>query len=294
MTLFSSPIVLVLVGVIGLLIGLLVGFLFIDRDAKKSRAANIPEEFTRDGFLEISRMLYSPTKKRIVTGLDGEFFKEAKDMTADQHTRLSKVLRIWSEWNNVPGSPAEETETPAVETLEPPSPETKENAPAEGLAATPAEVSRAEVPDEEAPAETPTPEAEAAVFSTDVVSPAEPLAWAPFVEESATSETPVQEAPEEPAAEPAPLEAPVVEEKNLTIVEQINQTLQSMLHGTAYEFRGLTLEDDKQNGVLVYAGSEKFNGIEAVPYADAQELIRNAVTEWERKYESEQNKPVQG
>jgi len=52
MTFISSPIVLVLVGVIGLLVGLLIGFLFIDRDSRKSKSAGVPEEFAKDGFLK--------------------------------------------------------------------------------------------------------------------------------------------------------------------------------------------------------------------------------------------------
>jgi len=89
---------------------------------------------------------------------------------------------------------------------------------------------------------------------------------------------------QEPTPEPEPEKV-----KNQTIVEQINQELQSMLVGTPFESRGINLQDDQQNGVIVYVGSEKYSSIDSVPYADVQELIGKAVSEWERKYESSQH-----
>jgi len=281
MTFISSPIVLVLVGVIGLLVGLLIGFLFIDRDSRKSKSAGVPEEFAKDGFFEIARMLYSPTKKRIISVLDGEFFREAKDLNPDQHSRLARVLRIWNDWNNTSAAKEPTPETVGVEGLEPPKPEAVEPLPA-GAAVSESTLEaaeRASVPETAAEVES--------VFSTDFAQAVEPASEKAFIEERVVEQAPV----EEPAFEAEQEAIPPVEVKNQTIVEQINAALQAMLPGTAYESRGLTLQDDQQNGVLVYAGSERFNGIDAVPYADAQELIRNAVTEWERKYESEQIKP---
>jgi hypothetical protein len=91
----------------------------------------------------------------------------------------------------------------------------------------------------------------------------------------------------EPAVEPL---APIVE--NQTIVDQINTVLQEKLAGTAYERRGLTLQDNLQNGVIVYVGGEKYDGIEAVPYPDAQELIQSAVAEWEHRFSAGPNTPA--
>jgi hypothetical protein len=272
MTLPTSPIVLILVAVIGLLIGLLIGFLFLDRDSRRNKSEDIPEELSKDGFSEIVRMLYSPTRKRIVSVVDGEYLRDARTMNADQHARLARVLRIWSDWNNSPEADTAKAEPLAMEALEPAQPEP----------AAPASIAPAEAPLGQAGVGAGVAATAAeSVFTTEPVPPAAASDVSPFIEEPHPVETPFEE-PVAAAAQPAVTASDV---QNQTIVEQINSTLQDMLPGTAYEKRGLNLQDDQQNGVLVYVGSEKYNSIEAVPYPDAQDLIAKAVTEWEHKYE---------
>lgn len=265
MPLISSPIFLVLVGIVGLLIGLLVGYLFLDREPKNTKGSGIPTELSKDGYADIARFLYSPSKKRIITGMDGGFFHEVKELTPDQRSRLAKVLRIWTDWSN---KPVEEAPVPAAVSAPvaiPVPPAVRQGTPAQSGSEA-FEVSSVFLSGETAaPATPPLPEPR------------------PVVELTPEGDS-VKAEPEIEAVEP------VV--KNQTIVEQINDTLQGMITGTPYERRGLTLQDDLQNGVIVYVGGEKYAGIEAVPYPDAQELIRNAVAEWEHRYESEQNHPV--
>ena len=278
MPISTEPIVLILVAVIGLLIGLLIGFLFLDRDSRKNRTADIPEELSKDGFSEIARMLYSPVKKRIISVVDGEYLRDARTMKPDQHTRLARVLRIWNDWNNSTEADATKAEPQGIEGLE---------------LAQPEPVATAVVVPEEASLEQLAVSAGVAagaaesVFITEPLPPAVSSNNSPFIEGPVQIEIPV----EEPAAVEAQPVAPAVEVQNQTIVEQINAALQDMLPGTAYEMRGLNLQDDQQNGVLVYVGSEKYNSIEAVPYPDAQDLIRRAVTEWEQNYEAAQKQP---
>jgi hypothetical protein len=277
MALFSNPIVLVLVGVIGLLIGLLIGFLFVDREPRKS--SELPQEYTKDGFNEVARMLYSPAKKRIITSLDGQYYRTAGEMTEEKQARLAKVLRLWTEWSK---APAETTEAQQV-TIEPVSPaaegtgmiaETQPESPPGqenpvGEFVSPVE-ERVEIP----PAEEPEGAFESSLFESRLEEMG--------VSGEAAGKEQVEES--EPTPEPEPVKV-----KNQTIVEQINQELQSLLVGGPYESRGINLQDDQKNGVIVYVGSEKFNSIDSVPYTDVQELIGKAVTEWEHKYESSQH-----
>lgn len=128
--------------------------------------------------------------------------------------------------------------------------------------------------------------AESSPFSTaaETVVPGEP-----FTGTRPEVDLGMQEPPAAPELAAEPL-APMVE--NQTIVDQINTVLQEKLAGTPYERRGLTLQDNLQNGVIVYVGGEKYDGIEAVPYADAQEMIHEAVADWERRFAPGPNSPA--
>lgn len=259
----SSTIFLVMVGIVGLLVGLLIGYLFADREPKKSKGDGIPADLAKDGFSDVARLLYSPSKKRIITGMDGGFFHEVKELTPDQRNRLSKVIRIWTDWSN---KPVEETPAAVAE-----APMTQE---------TPV------ISQEEPIQPEPEPFAASSAFltGTESVVTSEHLSGTRPEVDLGMQEPPI--APE-PALEPL---APIVE--NQTIVDQINTVLQEKLAGTPYERRGLTLQDNLQNGVIVYVGGEKYDGIETVPYPDAQELIQSAVAEWERRFSAEPNTPA--
>lgn len=259
----SSTIFLVMVGIVGLLVGLLIGYLFADREPKKSKGDGIPADLAKDGFSDVARLLYSPSKKRIITGMDGGFFHEVKELTPDQRNRLSKVIRIWTDWSN---KPVEETPIAVAE-----APMSQENP-----------VTSQGEPFKSAP-ESP---ADSSPFSTaaETVIPVEP-----FTGTRPEVDLGMQEPPAAPELAPEPL-APMVE--NQTIVDQINTVLQEKLAGTPYERRGLTLQDNLQNGVIVYVGGEKYDGIEAVPYADAQEMIHEAVADWERRFAPGPNTPA--
>jgi len=255
-----------MVGIVGLLVGLLIMYLFSDRETKKGRDDGIPADLRKDGFSDVARLLYSPSKKRIITGMDGGFFREAKELTPDQRTRLSKVIRIWTEWTN---RPIEETVEPAPAAAAPETPAAEETPIASQAAAAQVETQPFDAASVFTPAQEP-------VVSTESEGATRPVV--DLVNEETAA---IPDEISEPAEEPAP---PVV--KNQTIVEQINDVLQEKLAGTPYEQRGLILQDNLNNGVIVYVGGEKYEGIELVPYPDAQELIRSSVAEWEKKFES--------
>lgn len=67
------------------------------------------------------------------------------------------------------------------------------------------------------------------------------------------------------------------------IVVQIDDILQEMLEGSALADRGIRLTEGANMGVIVWVGNEYFQGIDHVPDPVIAQVIRTAVTEWERR-----------
>jgi hypothetical protein len=69
-----------------------------------------------------------------------------------------------------------------------------------------------------------------------------------------------------------------------SIVEQIDEILQSQMVGTPLIERGVRLQESPEGGVLVWIGMEKFEGVNEVPDEQIQAAIRAAISVWENKY----------
>jgi hypothetical protein len=87
------------------------------------------------------------------------------------------------------------------------------------------------------------------------------------------------------AARPAPTapkdEKPVAA---LTIVAQIDEILQARLATSRLADRSIRLMEALDGGVIVLVGSQKFAGVGEVTDPDVQNMIRAAISEWEKKY----------
>jgi len=224
-----TPIYLVLAAVIGLLVGLLVSSLFSSRGSKSAEPNEPPQELVKDGFAEAARLWYSPSGKKIVTQLDGAYYRDFSALSADQKNRVNKLLTLWSVWAG------RVTEIKA----EPPS----------------------------APVANLNPDAE-----TELPPMAAPLDWS------------VQEALKaDESAESAVLS---IEDKPKTIAGQISLIIEKMLVDSPIKEKGIKLIENSHQGVDVWIGLEKFDGIDAIPYPDVQQLIREAVAQWEREMEA--------
>lgn len=104
--------------------------------------------------------------------------------------------------------------------------------------------------------------------------PAEPPRPAP---------APAPAAPLQPAsaAPPAPLES--AKPAAGSIVSQINDVLQEMLPASPLRDRKIQLAEEPRLGVVVWVGTSRYVGIDAVPDAEVKTAIRAAVAEWERR-----------
>jgi len=105
-------------------------------------------------------------------------------------------------------------------------------------------------------------------------------ASAPVQPPPAASEKPAAPAAA-PSTPPTAKEAPPAP-PSASIVAQINDILQSKLIGTPLAARGIRLQESPGGMVIVWIGVQHFEGVEAVPDAEIQAIIRQAVAEWEK------------
>lgn len=68
-----------------------------------------------------------------------------------------------------------------------------------------------------------------------------------------------------------------------SIVMQIEDILQDLISSGPLATRGVHLSEDLSKGVIVTVGSEKYDGIDAVPDPEIKSVIRAAVAAWENQ-----------
>ncbi len=72
-----------------------------------------------------------------------------------------------------------------------------------------------------------------------------------------------------------------MEYANLSMVEQIDRVLQGKLDGHPLEQRGIQLRASVSGGLLFQIGLVEYEWIEDIPDQPIQEIIREAIAEWE-------------
>jgi hypothetical protein len=68
-----------------------------------------------------------------------------------------------------------------------------------------------------------------------------------------------------------------------SLAAQVDEILQNRLAGTSLSERGIRIMDTPSADLIVMVGLQKYDGIDAIPDADIQAVIREAVAEWGRR-----------
>ncbi len=249
----ASTLLLILAALIGLLIGLLLSSLFSNKEGRQKQAA--PREIQKEGYGEVARLWYSPAGKKILTEMDGGFYKDFNALSAEQQTKAKRLLALWKDWTVVEASADVPMEVPVVaERYQAVTPEAVLEEDYKEAAYMPAVAAVA-------------PFASAEEEDADVVS---------VLQQSLETEV---------DAEPDLVRSPVAE---FSITQQINAILQDILATTDLADKGIKLEENLEHGVDVFVGAEKYPGIEDVPYPQVRTLIHEAVLRWEQETDSQQ------
>ena len=74
-----------------------------------------------------------------------------------------------------------------------------------------------------------------------------------------------------------------LERKTQSIVEMIDEVLQTKLMGTTLADKNIRLEDGKQGEVIVCVGPQRYSSLGAVPDPEIRNMIKSAIAEWEKK-----------
>jgi hypothetical protein len=254
---------LLLAAVIGVFIGLLIANLFGSSDSRKKQEP--PPEVVKEGFSAVAGLWYSPAGKKLLMEVDGGYYKNISALSNDQQAKARRLVALMNEWA-----------VERVEIVAEPAPQQME----------PAELSNTP----EALEPSPEPDLTPGVI-LDMVKEEEPVEAevpaGPFIS-AAQEETDLVSLLQDSLVEP--IETPGTEEvmgkADLTITQQISAVLDDMLKGTELEDKGIRLWENADHGVDVYVGSEKFEGIEAVPYPQVRQVIRDAVLRWEAEAEA--------
>lgn len=255
---------LLLAAIIGVIIGLLVSTLFNSTEPRSKQEP--PRELTKAGFAEVARLWYSPAGKKILVEMEGEPHKDFTSLTKEQQSKANRLAELLKGWVGGQGDTGAEPVTQEVEQTY-----------------VPYVLNRQEKPEEPN-----RPVYSAPVYETykeePVVSLEKPVN--PFFSDEQEEDNLVS-ALKESLDDNVPLgAADTTVDANLSITQQISAVLDEMLEGTGLENKGIRLTENPSYGVDVWVGTEKFSGIDAVPYPQVSQLIRDAVMRWEQESEA--------
>lgn len=247
----TGVLLLALVGVVGLALGAILALLFTPREQK----TELPPKLKERNYTPALQIWREPAGRRLALEMDGKFFVNPAALTPEKRQfliHLVQSLQSWVEHSVESSRPPESTQ--------PDQPITVDSILQQDQ---PVLITPPPTDIEPAPASIPTapPAPRPPTMSPVAVEPVAPVVMLPGAETTA------------PAAKP------------LSIVGQIDAVLQEILASSPLRSRGIRLVEDGHEGVIVWVGLEHFSGIEAVPYSEVKQVIRQAVAEWERRSE---------
>ncbi len=132
--------------------------------------------------------------------------------------------------------------------------------------------------------------------NTDPIPSEKPLPAPPLAPVTPTIPVQEQVPPAVPVFTPPVQTAPAAaadkpKKQATTMVEQVDEILQELIAQSDNPNRHIKLMEEKNDGVVVWVGQDRFVGIDSITDTSAVSLVRAAAKEWERRSEIRPNAP---
>jgi hypothetical protein len=243
--------------VVFLCIGVVIGAMFNRRKTEKPQPGPQVQHLERPGEYEVLRAWRSEAGQPWLE-MDGSRLDNPAALQEEQRRRLLKLVLDLRPWLDAAAATPPVLANPVSA--------------APSVASTPAQSTPA------APSAAPTPLTPASPIST-VGSLATPVLVSPITPAapSASASGEKKILPKMPVAVAPP---PAVNLKS--IVEQIDDVLQSNLKTSQYKDREIRLVEGTDGSVVVVLDGSKYIGLDAVPDPSVQSFIRKAAEDWDR------------
>lgn len=263
---------LIITGAACLLVGILVASLFANRGSRKRVESDESQEIKKEGYAAIARLWYSPATKKIITEMEEAFYRDYADLSPEMQKKALRLAELFAVWVK---PIKEEEETPAAFS-----------------AGTYFEESAGGFSYDTS-----------ADFSSQEQVPTHPGTTRPLpfvdMDEDLSSVRPTvpvnrsfasQESIEPPEVKPLPaIPQEPVSFRAKTVAGQISDIIYKMLESSPLREKGVKLIERADHGVDVWFGMEKFDGVDAVPYPEVRQLIKEAAIRWEREMRDKDN-----
>ncbi len=227
---------------------------YLQNVASGSYRKGQPTQPADPNLAEVARLMRDKTTQDLVVTINGYAFRHATELNPGQLRRLHFASQVLVKW--------------LADT--PPSPLESESGPAGTTAAVPDENIDSALQADWIPAES-APDLPKGDFTP------------PFVVTPPVDVKPVSTQLSDVVGEilkPASGQPAASEFKS--IATQIDEILQQMIAGTPFANRGISVNDTPDHGVMVTLDGQQYPGVMDVPDEEVRNLIRSAVSEWEK------------
>jgi hypothetical protein len=263
---------------IGYFAGLILTTMAKEKEAEKNESVESPDADVAEPqhvFTKLDITLWSKTPNGpLLANLFGKTFSSPADFTETDRKQLDFQLNAFQSWLGKPiRNPIPPASVPVAE-----------NKPAELVPAAPAATAGLVEPgtEENQPI---LPEAGSSPAAQIKIPDPSPAYKPPAVHPSDNPANVNQQlvAPVPPRVDLKAMGPNIPKPAPKSIVEQIDEILQTKLTGTPFEQSGIRLVSSPLHGVDVWIGRDRYAGMENVPEGDAKRLIKAAIADWEKK-----------
>jgi len=295
----SSILPALLIGLIGLVVGVVAGYLLAGLLAPGPNEPQHPKNL-----VEAARLWRDKRSGKWTIEIDGQLVNEPDTLTVRQRDTLQKAQDELNRWVGRASLPAWEAVEPTLAPPIPPTVKAAAPAPSAGQARPPS--SGLSLADRVRPASGELPPASQARPPSGGLSLADrlrppsgelPLPTSQARPSSGGLPPTSQARPSSgglPAVKPISTDLPTIIAKPLfgdvkdspqsrSIAGQVDDILQERLPNSPFRDHVVRVQDSPRMGIQVVVDGNVFDGVGDVPYPDIQQFIRECVAEWERR-----------